>query len=45
MTEEPHSVRHQAGSQWYDGEAGLLVRPYGVTGGRPERGREASASI
>ncbi|MFE7749556.1 DUF742 domain-containing protein [Streptomyces sp. NPDC057428] len=27
-----------AGSQWYDAEAGPLVRPYAVTGGRTEPG-------
>ena len=26
------------GSQWYDGEAGPLVRPYAMTGGRTRSG-------
>jgi hypothetical protein len=29
---------HEPGSQWYDGEAGPLVRPYAMTGGRTRSG-------
>ncbi|MET7449755.1 DUF742 domain-containing protein [Streptomyces sp. NPDC017201] len=29
---------HPPGSQWYDAEAGPLVRPYAVTGGRTRAG-------
>ncbi|MFE2041940.1 DUF742 domain-containing protein [Streptomyces sp. NPDC059477] len=28
----------EQGSQWYDGEAGPLVRPYAMTGGRTQSG-------
>ncbi|MEU6772585.1 DUF742 domain-containing protein [Streptomyces sp. NPDC046759] len=28
----------EPGSQWYDGEAGPLVRPYAMTGGRTQPG-------
>ncbi|MFG2602165.1 DUF742 domain-containing protein [Streptomyces sp. NPDC048514] len=28
----------EPGSQWYDGEAGPLVRPYAMTGGRTQSG-------
>ncbi|QEU96314.1 DUF742 domain-containing protein [Streptomyces kanamyceticus] len=38
MTEEAHDPPHQAGSQWYDNEAGPLVRPYAMTGGRTKPG-------
>ncbi|WP_405720138.1 DUF742 domain-containing protein [Streptomyces sp. NBC_00046] len=31
-------TRLPPGSQWYDDEAGRLVRPYAVTGGRTEPG-------
>jgi hypothetical protein len=31
--------RQQLGSQWYDSEAGPLVRPYAVTGGRTDPGQ------
>ncbi|MER5359313.1 DUF742 domain-containing protein [Streptomyces sp. NPDC002785] len=34
-TPGPHA---RPGSQWYDAEAGPLVRPYAVTGGRTEPG-------
>ncbi|MFF9486568.1 DUF742 domain-containing protein [Streptomyces sp. NPDC014676] len=34
MTEDTTGVPHAAGSQWYDHEAGPLVRPYAMTGGR-----------
>ncbi|MBO4254411.1 DUF742 domain-containing protein [Streptomyces griseorubiginosus] len=30
--------QQQPGSQWYDGEAGPLVRPYAMTGGRTRPG-------
>ncbi|USQ86803.1 DUF742 domain-containing protein [Streptomyces phaeoluteigriseus] len=29
---------HEQGSQWYDNEAGPLVRPYAMTGGRTKPG-------
>ncbi|MFJ6710992.1 DUF742 domain-containing protein [Streptomyces sp. NPDC091265] len=32
---DPHAL---PGSQWYDAEAGPLVRPYAMTGGRTEPG-------
>ncbi|MFD4762098.1 DUF742 domain-containing protein [Streptomyces sp. NPDC058439] len=35
LTPGPHA---HTGSQWYDAEAGPLVRPYAVTGGRTEPG-------
>ncbi|MFF2411261.1 DUF742 domain-containing protein [Streptomyces sp. NPDC058092] len=35
LTRGPHA---RTGSQWYDAEAGPLVRPYAVTGGRTEPG-------
>ncbi|CAM5255357.1 hypothetical protein SALBM135S_01553 [Streptomyces alboniger] len=38
MTEDSSSSRDQSGSQWYDGEAGPLVRPYAMTGGRTDSG-------
>ncbi|MET9657826.1 DUF742 domain-containing protein [Streptomyces sp. NPDC006510] len=34
----PPGPRLLPGSQWYDAEAGPLVRPYAVTGGRTEPG-------
>ncbi|WP_128378036.1 DUF742 domain-containing protein [Streptomyces cavernae] len=33
MTENGGALRDQ-GSRWYDGEAGPLIRPYALTGGR-----------
>ncbi|MEU6026984.1 DUF742 domain-containing protein [Streptomyces tauricus] len=38
MTEEQAATPEQQGSQWYDSEAGPLVRPYAMTGGRTEPG-------
>ncbi|MFI0544180.1 hypothetical protein RKD19_007188 [Streptomyces canus] len=38
MTEDMAGVPHEQGSQWYDGEAGPLVRPYAMTGGRTKPG-------
>jgi hypothetical protein len=38
MTEDPTSAPYRPGSQWYDHEAGPLVRPYAMTGGRTEPG-------
>ncbi|WP_030776943.1 DUF742 domain-containing protein [Streptomyces sp. NRRL S-920] len=38
MTDESTGSAPQAGSQWYDNEAGPLVRPYAMTGGRTEPG-------
>jgi hypothetical protein len=38
MTEDRSGVPHDAGSQWYDNEAGPLVRPYAMTGGRTKPG-------
>ncbi|GHD86362.1 DUF742 domain-containing protein [Streptomyces naganishii] len=38
MTEHMKGAPHQPGSQWYDGEAGPLVRPYAMTGGRTRPG-------
>jgi len=32
----------QRGSQWYDGEAGPLVRPYTMTGGRTRPGADGA---
>ncbi|MFD5075144.1 DUF742 domain-containing protein [Streptomyces sp. NPDC058371] len=37
MTEDTKGAP-QEGSQWYDSEAGPLVRPYAVTGGRTQSG-------
>ncbi|MFF5498550.1 DUF742 domain-containing protein [Streptomyces aquilus] len=34
MTEDMTGALREQGSQWYDGEAGPLVRPYAMTGGR-----------
>ncbi|MFF3914299.1 DUF742 domain-containing protein [Streptomyces sp. NPDC001852] len=38
MTENPGTGAWEPGSQWYDGEAGPLVRPYAMTGGRTQPG-------
>lgn len=38
MTEDRAATPEQPGSQWYDNEAGPLVRPYAMTGGRTEAG-------
>ncbi|WP_338899676.1 DUF742 domain-containing protein [Streptomyces sp. TG1A-60] len=39
MTEGGTGAPHEPpGSQWYDNEAGPLVRPYAMTGGRTEPG-------
>ncbi|MEU1038490.1 DUF742 domain-containing protein [Streptomyces sp. NPDC005551] len=38
MTEDMPGTPLQPGSQWYDGEAGPLVRPYAMTGGRTRSG-------
>ncbi|MEU7056006.1 DUF742 domain-containing protein [Streptomyces sp. NPDC046197] len=38
MTDDFGGAPHQPGSQWYDGEAGPLVRPYAMTGGRTTPG-------
>ncbi|MFG2957989.1 DUF742 domain-containing protein [Streptomyces sp. NPDC048291] len=38
MTEYMTGIPHEPGSQWYDSEAGPLVRPYAMTGGRTEPG-------
>ncbi|MEU0408347.1 DUF742 domain-containing protein [Streptomyces griseorubiginosus] len=38
MTEDMAGAPHDQGSQWYDGEAGPLVRPYAMTGGRTKPG-------
>ncbi|GAA3116723.1 DUF742 domain-containing protein [Streptomyces rectiviolaceus] len=38
MTEDRSGAPRDAGSQWYDNEAGPLVRPYAMTGGRTEPG-------
>ncbi|MEU6353390.1 DUF742 domain-containing protein [Streptomyces sp. NPDC047072] len=38
MTEDMTGVPQEPGSQWYDGEAGPLVRPYAMTGGRTRPG-------
>ncbi|MFI6335147.1 DUF742 domain-containing protein [Streptomyces sp. NPDC050535] len=38
MTEDMQRALPQEGSQWYDNEAGPLVRPYAMTGGRTEPG-------
>ncbi|MEU6511854.1 MULTISPECIES: DUF742 domain-containing protein [unclassified Streptomyces] len=41
MTENPMDGPPEPGSQWYDGEAGPLVRPYAMTGGRTQPGPTA----
>ncbi|MEU5591566.1 DUF742 domain-containing protein [Streptomyces sp. NPDC020298] len=38
MTENTTDAPREQGSQWYDGEAGPLVRPYAMTGGRTRPG-------
>ncbi|GGQ51624.1 DUF742 domain-containing protein [Streptomyces althioticus] len=38
MTDETTGAPREPGSQWYDHEAGPLVRPYAVTGGRTAPG-------
>ncbi|MFD4524004.1 DUF742 domain-containing protein [Streptomyces sp. NPDC058470] len=38
MTEDMSGALQQEGSQWYDNEAGPLVRPYAMTGGRTKPG-------
>lgn len=38
MTEDKSAAPRDAGSQWYDNEAGPLVRPYAMTGGRTQPG-------
>ncbi|MGW2488503.1 DUF742 domain-containing protein [Streptomyces sp. NPDC001606] len=38
MTQTPTGGPREPGSQWYDGEAGPLVRPYAMTGGRTKPG-------
>ncbi|MER5600099.1 DUF742 domain-containing protein [Streptomyces sp. NPDC002265] len=38
MTEGRRAAPHEQGSQWYDNEAGPLVRPYAMTGGRTKPG-------
>ncbi|MBW5420195.1 DUF742 domain-containing protein [Streptomyces sp. BG9H] len=38
MTNESDGPPRQVDSQWYDNEAGPLVRPYAMTGGRTDPG-------
>ncbi|MGC9536028.1 DUF742 domain-containing protein [Streptomyces sp. UG1] len=38
MTDDTTGAPHEPGSQWYDSEAGPLVRPYAMTGGRTKPG-------
>ncbi|MEU2775918.1 DUF742 domain-containing protein [Streptomyces sp. NPDC007162] len=38
MNEFTTGAPHEPGSQWYDNEAGPLVRPYAMTGGRTRPG-------
>ncbi|MFD4505409.1 DUF742 domain-containing protein [Streptomyces sp. NPDC058457] len=38
MTEYTTDAPREPGSQWYDSEAGPLVRPYAMTGGRTRPG-------
>ncbi|MFH8487309.1 DUF742 domain-containing protein [Streptomyces longisporoflavus] len=38
MTEAGNGDPRDAGSQWYDNDAGPLVRPYAMTGGRTRPG-------
>jgi len=38
MTEDMAGAPEREGSQWYDNEAGPLVRPYAMTGGRTQPG-------
>ncbi|WP_128430291.1 DUF742 domain-containing protein [Streptomyces cyaneus] len=38
MTDDMTGAPREQGSQWYDNEAGPLVRPYAMTGGRTDPG-------
>ncbi|MFE6281327.1 DUF742 domain-containing protein [Streptomyces sp. NPDC057877] len=38
MTDDVTGAPREQGSQWYDSEAGPLVRPYAMTGGRTRPG-------
>ncbi|MFJ3672763.1 DUF742 domain-containing protein [Streptomyces sp. NPDC090106] len=38
MTHDNAAREREPGGQWYDGEAGPLVRPYAMTGGRTRPG-------
>ena len=38
MTDDTTGAPREQGSQWYDNEAGPLVRPYAMTGGRTDPG-------
>jgi hypothetical protein len=38
MSEDYSDAPREPGSHWYDGEAGPLVRPYAMTGGRTRPG-------
>ncbi|GAA3814164.1 DUF742 domain-containing protein [Streptomyces phyllanthi] len=38
IQDRAHTPQSPPGSQWYDHEAGPLVRPYAVTGGRTQPG-------
>jgi hypothetical protein len=38
MTDDLSGAPREPGSQWYDGEAGPIVRPYAMTGGRTRPG-------
>jgi hypothetical protein len=38
MNEDLRGAPREQGSQWYDNEAGPLVRPYAMTGGRTRSG-------
>ncbi|WJV44495.1 DUF742 domain-containing protein [Streptomyces flavofungini] len=38
MTDDRSGAEHRHGSQWFDVEAGPLVRPYAMTGGRTRPG-------
>ncbi|MGW0761399.1 DUF742 domain-containing protein [Streptomyces sp. NPDC002814] len=38
MTDHLTGASREQGSQWYDNEAGPLVRPYAMTGGRTKPG-------
>lgn len=42
MTEGTVGEPRQPGSQWYDADAGPLVRPYAMTGGRTEPGPDGA---
>ncbi|MFD7707192.1 DUF742 domain-containing protein [Streptomyces sp. NPDC059785] len=42
MTEDTPDASPERGSQWYDREAGPLVRPYALTGGRTRPGPGAA---